>query len=264
MSEVDWPSLVDALARVELFGIDNSGLLSFADSPQGGIFVERGRVCWVAAQGFQQRLRDLLRNHSKVNDAQLDLAYERCRNSGGLLGQTLVNEGLLQPQELQHALRRHSAECLVHLCQTPRSTSWASHAGRGYAPAFTFRAVDLLFDSAALHYPTLQAEAQKELAAFAGPEQHGTAFILDSDIGMLLPVAATDGATVHAMVALGRSIESIPRANRELGTVPTFTLALRSNGGAQVMWWRGPLLFSLACPTRSSLAATTARHLVQA
>jgi hypothetical protein len=77
-------------------------------------------------------------------------------------------------------------------------------------------------------------------------------------------VAATEGTTVHTMATLGRSIEAIPRANRELGTVPAFTLALRAGGGAQVLWWRGPLLFSLACPTRSSLAAATARHMVQA
>ena len=264
MAEVDWPSLVDALARVERCGTDNSGLLSFVDAPQGGVFVEGGRVCWVAAQGFQRRLRDLLRTHSNVTDAELDRIYERCRSTGGLLGQTLVSEGLLEPEELQRALRRHSAECLVNLCQTPREASWALHAGRGYAPAFTFRAIDLLFDSAALYYPTLQAEARKELAAFAGPEQQGTAFILDSDIGMLLPVAATEGTTVHTMATLGRSIEAIPRANRELGTVPTFTLAFRESGSAQVLWWRGPLLFSLSCPTRSSLASATARHLVQA
>lgn len=264
MAEVDWPSLVDALSRVERFGADNCGLLSFTDSPQGGVFVERGRVCWVAAQGFQRRLRDLLRTHAKVDDLELDRIYERCRASGELLGQTLVKEGLLEPQQLQHALRRHSAECLVNLCQAPRSTSWASHTGRGYAPAFTFRAVDLLFDSAALFYPTLQAEAQKELRAFTGPEQPGTAFILDSDIGMLLPVAATEGIAVQDMATLGRSIEAIPRANRELGTIPSFTLAFRADGEAEVLWWRGPLLFSLACRDRSSLVAATTRHLVHA
>jgi hypothetical protein len=262
--EVDWPSLVDALARVERFGANDSGLLSFTDSPQGGVFVERGRVCWVAAHGLQRRLRDLLRTHSSVDGLQLDRIYERCRASGAVLGQTLVSEGLLAPEELQRALRRHSAECLVNLCKLPRSTSWASHVGRGYAPGFTFRPVDLLFDSAGMFYPTLQAEAQKELSAFAAPEQPGTAFILDPDIGMLLPVAATDGASVHAMWALGRSIEAIPRANRELGTTPSFTLALSADGSAQVSWWRGPLLFSLSCKDRPSLAAATARRLVQA
>lgn len=263
MTEVDWPSLVAALSRVERFSAGTSGLLCFGANPQGGIFIEGGRVCWVAAQGFQRRLRDLLGSSSGVDAAELERIYERCRAGGKLLGQTLVDDGLLQPQELERALRRHSAECLVDLCRHPCTTHWASHAGRGYAPRFTFRPVDLLFDSVALHYSELQTRARSELAHFVEPGQHATAFVVDHTLDALLPLAATEGSEVCAMAALGRSVESIPRASRELGTTPSFTLSATSTGEAVVLWWREAVLFAVACADRTSLAAATARRLAQ-
>ena len=119
MNRVHWNTLVEVLSRVERLSSTDSGLLSFGPTPLGGIFVERGRVCWVAARGLQQRLRDLLEDYTKDVDALARVA-ERCRAEGLLLGQTLVAEGLLQPSELEVALRRHSAECLIELCRTAR------------------------------------------------------------------------------------------------------------------------------------------------
>lgn len=264
MGDIHWRSLLEALARVERVGADASGLLCFGGTPQGGIFIERGRVCWVAAHGLQRRLRDLLRNYSSLSSAELDAIYERCRANGKLLGQTLVAEGFLQPHELQTALRRHSAECLVDLCRNPTSTSWASHVGRGYAPRFTFRAVDLLFDSVALFYPELQADAQGELQAFAGPGQRASAFVLDPQLDCPLPVAATADSGVEAMVGLGRALEAIPGASRELGNVPSFALSRTLAGDSLLLRWRGELLFAVAFDDRASLARATAQQLVHA
>lgn len=139
MTGVEWPALVGALRHVERLGHTDSGLLSFGDAPVGGIFVEQGRVCWVAARGLQRRLRDLLRAHSPMSPEQLEQMYQRCRAEGRVLGEALVDEGFIAPSELQRALRRHSAECLLDLCRSPRATTWSSHGGRGYAPRFTFR-----------------------------------------------------------------------------------------------------------------------------
>jgi hypothetical protein len=264
MGDVHWRSLLDALARVERVGADASGLLCFGNTPQGGIFIEGGRVCWVAAHGLQRRLRDLLRDYSSLSVEELERIYERCRASGKLLGQTLVAEGFLQPHELQSALRRHSAECLVDLCHRPASTSWASHVGRGYAPRFTFRAVDLLFDSVALFYPDLRANAQDELRTFTGPGQRGTAFVLDPQLDYPLPLAATADAGVEAITTLGRAVEAIPRASRELGNAPAFALSRTLSGDSLLLWWKNELLFAVACDDRASLARATAQHLVQA
>lgn len=264
MRRVDWRSLLEALSRVERFGPEASGMLRFGSSPQGGVFIERGRVCWVAAEGLQRRLCDLLRTCSSLSGAELERIYERCRASGKLLGQTLVAEGFLQPHELQSALRRHSAECLVDLCREPASTSWSWHAGRGYSPRFTFHAVDLLFDSVALFYPELQARAQGELEGFVGPGQRGAAFVLAADLEYPLPLATTNGGSVEAMAALARAIEAIPRASHELGTTPAFAVSTTRAGESLISWWRSEVLFAVACRDRESLARATAQHLVQA
>ena len=259
MGKVDWPSLVAALSFVERLADADSGLLSFGHG-QGGIFIERGRVCWVAARGLQRRLRDLLSAHSGMNGAQLESIYQRCRAQGLMLGETLVAEGLVEAEALQRALRLHSAECLVELCHAPQPTSWASHSGRGYAPRFTFRALDLLLDSVALVYPELQRAARSELDKFSGRGRRGFAFKLDSD-DSLLPLAESSGNSVEAMLAVRRTVAPIPRASRELGVPPAFTLSTTANGQTALVWWWEAALFTVLCEDRESVAAATAQHL---
>lgn len=261
MSGVQWPSLVLALSRVERLGETDSGLLSFGEAPVGGIFVERGRVCWVAARGLQRRLRDLLREGSSMSSEQMESMYERCRAEGRLLGETLVDEGKLAPSRLQRALRQHSAECLLDLCRSSRTTSWSSHGGRGYAPRFTFRAVDLLFDSVALVYPGLQAQALSELSQVSAPGRRAVAFVRDDASDSLLPLAETGGYGVEHMLGLSRGLASLPHAALELGTTPSFTLSTTEDGETIVLWWGGALLYAVSCPDRMSLAALTAQHL---
>lgn len=258
---VEWPSLVGALSHVERLRQTDSGLLSFGEGPAGGIFVEQGRVCWVAARGLQRRLRDLLRSHSSMSTGELERMYERCRAEGRLLGETLVSEGLIQPAQLQLALRRHSAECLVDLCSSSRSTSWSSHGGRGYAPRFTFRAVDLLFDSVALVYPELQADAQHELARYAGAGRRAVAYARAEPQVELLPLAETGGNSVEHMLGLSRSLSSIPEACLELGAAPSFALSTTAVGETVLVWWRGAALFAVACADRASLVTLTSELL---
>jgi hypothetical protein len=259
---VDWGLLVGALARVEQLTPADSGLLSFGSDPAGGIFVERGRVCWVAARGLQRRLRDLLETHAHLDPRTLASVAERCRAQGLPLGQTLVAEGLLPPNELESALRRHSAESLVVLCRGPHRTSWASHAGRGYLPRFTFCARDLLLDSVALVYPALYPTARRELAAFEGPGRRCVAFVLDDSADFPLPLAESGESGVQLLLALGDSLAAMPRAGHELGATPSFALSTTDSGETILSWWRDELLFVVLCDDRASLAAATAQHLV--
>lgn len=261
MTTVRWSSLLGALARVERLGESDSGLLSFGDDPIGGIFVEQGRVCWVAARGLERRLRALLSAHSRMSTEELERMYERCRAEGRLLGETLVDEGLLAPSDLQQALRRHSAECLVELCSSPRTTSWWSHSGRGYAPRFTFRAVDLLFDSVALVFPELHASALSELARVEGPDRKVAAFVRDEESGTLLPLAEGGGYDVGELQVLGRDVGALPRACHELGATPSFVVSTTGDGRSVVVWWDRELLFAVSCADRACLAALTALRL---
>jgi hypothetical protein len=268
MIAVAWSMLIGALAQVEGLAPDDSGLLSFGTPPgSGGIFVERGRVCWVAAHGLQRRLRDLLRTRANIKDAELDRVYERCRAEGRVLGQTLVEEGWIEPRELEIVLRRHSAESLVELCRggADPMTTWSSRGGIGYTPQFTFRPTDVLLDVAAVVAPQAQHAARLELAMLDGPGRRGAAFFVDAVLDTAIPVAEVgEGMTVQVLRTLGRWARSVAVATRELGASPSFTLVATATGDTISIWWRDALLYAVLCDDRSSVAAVTAHHLASA
>jgi hypothetical protein len=257
----NWASLADALVRVERLSANDSGLLSFGAPQAGGIFVEQGRICWVAVRGLGQRLRDLLLAHCRIDAAELDRVSERCRARGKLVGQTLVEEGRLSPDELEKALRQHSAECLLELCRDPLPTHWSSHAGRGYAPRFTFRAEDLLLDAVSSLFPRQQLAAQAELARLAARGHRAAAFVFDPARECLLPIAAVGSPGVEALRSMGQWATSMPMVSRELAAEPSFSLASTEEGEATLVWWREGLLFAVSCDDRMGLAAATALHL---
>jgi hypothetical protein len=261
MSGVDFALLGDALLRVERLDATDSGLLSFGLERTGGVFVESGRICWVAARGLSRRLRDLLIAHANIDATLLDQAFERCRVERKPVGQTLVAEGLIGPDELERALRQHSAECLLELCRSPLPTRWASHPGRGYAPRFTFRPVELLLDAVGVCFPEHRALALMELAELGTSGQRVAAFVFDPARECLLPVAEQGGLGVGELRLLAHFASAMPRASLELATAPSFTLACTEDGESALVWWKGGLLFALLCEDRASLAAATSRHL---
>jgi hypothetical protein len=199
---------------------------------------------------------------SQMTEADLDRVYERCRVEGRLLGETLVEEGRLGSLELELALRRHSAECLVALCRQPKPTCWSPRRGRGYAPRFTFRAVDLLFEAAASLVPQLQEAAQNELALLGAPGRSGAAYFIDQSAELAVPLAERSGSLgVEKLATVGQWALSLPRASREFGAQTQFTLASTTAAETLAVWWRDSLLFVVWCDDRTSVAAITAHHL---
>lgn len=264
MTRVDWSALSEALLHVERLNDDASGLLSFGASDTGGVFVERGRVCFIAAKGHGQRLHDVLLRSSNAAPHQLDRVREQCRAENKWVGQKLLAEGLLSASELEGALRRHSAECLLELCKKPLPTRWAAHVGGGFAARFTFRPVDLLFDAVGLQFPEQRASARATLQKLAAPGRRAAAFLFDSARDALLPIAELGGQGVAALTALAEWAAAFPRASLELGAEPCFTLAATNEGQAVLVWWRAGLLFTVLCEDRAALAAATALHLAGA
>ena len=252
---------MDALVRVERLGAGDSGLLSFGSPHAGGIFVEQGRICWVAVRGLGQRLRDLLLAHGNIEVAELDRISERCRAQGKPIGQTLVEEGLIQAAALEQALRQHSAESLLELCRDPLPTHWTPRAGRGYSPRFTFRAEDLLLHAVGSFFPGPQLTARAELARLAKSGHRAAAFAFDPARECLLPVAAVGSPGVEALRSMGHWATSMPMVSRELAAEPEFSLASTAEGEAALVWWRAELLFTVSCDDRVSLANATALHL---
>jgi hypothetical protein len=263
--DVAWDALLDALVRIEGLSAADSGLLSFgATAGNGGIFVDGGRICWAAAPGLQGRLRDLLQHRADLRDVDLDGVYERCRAEGRQLGQTLVAEGLIAAPDLEAVLRRHSAESLVALCRSVEPTVWSSRSGPGYAPQFTFRPVDVLFDVVALIRPDAHAAGLAGLAGFAAPGRRGAAFLRSPGDAAALPLARVGDASVQALRTLGRWALSLPVATDELGASARFTLAATASGETIAVWWRGALLYAVVCEDRRALADVTAQHLAAA
>jgi hypothetical protein len=261
LDAVDWGALSDAFSRLERLREDETGLLSFGMPDAGGIFVERGRVCFVAARGHAQRLRDVLLERSNIDADVLDRVSEQCRIERKWLGQTLVAQGLIPAAELEQALRYHSAECLLELCREPLPTRWASHVGRGFAPRFTFPAVELLLDTVGLVVPMQRAQAIKTLARLERPRRQAAAFLIDAEHDRLLPVAEVGGQDVGALRALGRWAETIPRVSLELATETSFALAVTPKGESVFVWWKDGLLFTLLCEDQMELANVMAAHL---
>jgi hypothetical protein len=258
-----WSRLIDALVRVEDVAPSDCGLLSFGIDPShGGILVEKGRICWAAAPGMQQRLRDLLQAFTVDRSVDLEQIYQRCRSEGSLLGQTLVDEGWITPRELEIALRRHSAESLIALCNDDDElTTWISRGENGYSPRFTFRPLDVLLDVASLYEPDLQDTAQIELARFDAPGRYGGAFRVESRHDVAVPISAFGELSVHELWTLGRWAQTLPLATREFGAAASFTLASTADGDTVAVWWRGSLLYAIACEDRSGVAALLGHHL---
>lgn len=265
MGDVDWTSLLDSLLWVERLGSADSGLLSFDPAPGGGIFVEAGRICWVGASGLSRRLRDLLSPHQRATDRELDRVYERCRLEGRVFGQTLVAEGLIEPLELEFALRRHSAESLIRLSETRRPRHWSSRGGRGYAAQFTFQPCDLLREVADVLMPEQVGQAQAELAPLAGAARRAAAFLLEPTADVAVPVLANGtGLTVELLRTLGQWLLSVSMATRELAATPAFVLASNPDGQSVSCWSKGSLFFAVLCDDRETVAAVTAHHLATA
>ncbi len=264
MDRTDWGLLSDALLRIERLEAQESGLLSFGLDNSCGIFVEKGRICWAAARGRARRLRDLLNEHAQVDVATLDAAFARCRAQGTPFGQSLVAEGLLRSDELELALRRHSAECLIELCHTSLPMRWTSNSGRGYAPRFTFRPADLWLDAVGYSFPKQRATALCELAALTGTDRHLVAFVLDVARDCVLPVATLGTPSVTELRLLAHFAATMPRVSLELAVSPAFTLASSEDGQSALVWWKEGVLFAELCQDREHLAVAMAQHLAGA
>lgn len=264
MSQVDWQALLEALVCVEELAAGQAGMLLFG-AREGCIFVEDRRICWAAAQGLESRLRDLLRPRLGLDDAELDHIYDESRRAGQPFGQHGVARGLIEPRELEHALRRHSAESLVKLCDSPKPLRWTPRVGHGYAPRFTFPSLVTLFDVTELVLPGLRAAALDELAPVLGAGRRATSFYYDAALDLAVPLAAERYPTsLAATCELGRWAACLPRATRELAAAPSFTLATNSDGSTSCVWWHDSLLHVCVCDDLASLAIVTAHHLARA
>lgn len=255
-----WRRVVDVLRAVEDLGPEASGTLVLGASPMDAIYLDAGRICWIAARSLKQRLSDLLQAHAAIPDADIARILERCRAGQQLLGETLVAEGWIDQLALDRALRQHSAESLLALCREPLAPRWLPRIG-GYHPRNSFTPLEALVDVGALLAPTALDRATAELALATGDAIDAAAFAIADGGAALIPVVAAGRFTVAALAALTAQLGQVALAARELGTTPRAAVQTDVHGATTVVWWRDRLLVSASSADRLALVNLVNLHL---
>jgi hypothetical protein len=117
--------------------------VSRGELARGSVYIEKGRVCWAAAQGLARRLTELLGAHASLARGQMESFFVSCRRQNVPLGEHLVARGVLAASDLREALLQHTAESLACLFDVPAHGVWTPRSGKGYSPRFTFTTSEL-------------------------------------------------------------------------------------------------------------------------
>lgn len=173
----------------------------------GGLYVECGRICWVAAKGRGRHLSDLLAVAAGVAPSALARHFDRCRDSKVPLGEDLVARGIVTADALRSALLLHSAECLQVLCGPDVSAHWQPRS-RGYNSKFTFSTTELISRTHALRWPAVAAAADSVLRRHFRAEagDWGAAFVRCRERGAPLSIAVI-GAFPEKVLDLANDAE---------------------------------------------------------
>ncbi|MBC7978348.1 MAG: hypothetical protein H7138_25465, partial [Myxococcales bacterium] len=203
--------LIDLLAAVEDCPPDESGAFLVDGDHDGrvlgSVFVESGRVCWAAAPGRSDRLRDLLHRHAAraLDELELDDVFAACRDAQRPLGELLVERGLVSDDGLRAALKQHTVESLIAQCDgLPRPVTWVRHRRRGYHARFTFSPVELLAAAGAQLYPVEAADVGHGVRFdLPGASMVGSFAIGDADLPVAVWAAGAGDARVRDLLGLG-------------------------------------------------------------
>lgn len=209
-------------------------------------------------------LSDALLRIERLESDESGLLSFGLGNRGGIFVQEgRVGWAGVAPPDLssERAVLRHSAECLVELCQSSLPMRWAAQPGQRHVAAFTFRPAEVWLEAVACCFPEHLESAQWELAALAGSGRQLVAFVLDDEQACLLPLTTLSTPSVAELRLLAHFASAMPRVSLELAQDPRFTLACTEDGHAAVVWWKDGVLFAELCQDRESLAVATVRHL---
>jgi hypothetical protein len=261
--------IADVLGRVEALPRASTGALLVGDRahPHGLIVIERDRVCWIGATGMGRRLRDILRSHSSIplREGEIEALYARCRATDTPLGEALVMEGYVAPEQMRAAMKQHTAESLLALDAAHGSTAgwpltWIGRGDRGYNPRFTFTATEILAAVGAnLVDPTLVELAEDELASAA---KSGCAALALTSADDGTPQVIGESASADLLVS--ESLELAEWANDALGASEGFSplaahaCARQATTGGTAAWRYEGCFFAAVCPSTESLVRLVA------
>jgi hypothetical protein len=260
-----WEGLLVALSHVDSLPADACGALVVGggERPSAGlILVERGRVCWAAASGMRDRLRDILRRHclAKLDDGELEAFFQRTRDEGKPLGEALERSGLVSAAALRAALVEQTVESLLAIgaslgdCDGSWQLRWVEGPARGYSPRFTFATAEIAASiGARVADETAAALASDHLERIAGTGSAAVAFTAG-------PLGAPHFFGLRSMLALEvRDLLELAdwataalEASAGFSAINTHALAQSMPAGA-VAWQYERQLYAAACPSRESL-----------
>ena len=243
------------LAHVEQVAPASSGELVLAREgrTRGVVYVEHGRVCFAAARGLGSRLADLLRTRARIEVTARGMVelLRHGRDHDTPLGELLVESGMMTPDGLMGALRRHTAESLVHIGAVPVTAWWIPRERGGFQPRFTLSPVMLAPCVGALLAGREPAATLDPFARVQGAVAGG-AFVRPAS--ETVPIAAAGMASVEALRRLGAQVtEALDVAGRIEGG-PRFAFTGDQQGRGVLAWRDGEVIVGALIDDRAQLA----------
>lgn len=186
---------------------------------RGSIYIQSGRICWIAAKGLDRRLTQLLAERAGVNPHEMERHFVRCRNAKVPLGEDLVARKLVSATDLRRALLDHSAESLTVLCKEEAVGRWRPQRG-GYSARFVFTTAEIAGHAYAVEAPAAAAAAAGVLECHfdASHGDWGAAFVREGGRAQPLLVAVF-GAYPASATELSNDADSVLSALDILSTV---------------------------------------------
>lgn len=202
-------SAIDLCGYIDELDADLAGeivLVDENDSINGAVFVEKGRVCWVAARGLSRRLSELLGARARLADAQMEDHYEACSRLRRPLGEYLVDRGVLSPESFHAALLQHTAESLNVLFHKPAKGVWTPRTAGGYCPAFTFATGEVMTRALALDHPQAAETVTRHRAEYLAQGEWVAAFVRGGVRAAPDPIAVFGAAPKlsHTLISAGK------------------------------------------------------------
>lgn len=246
---------LELLEHVEQVPPHASGelVLALDGHTRGVVYVEHGRVCFVAARGLGARLSDRLRACARIpiSEHAMEALVREGNGRRTPLGELLVDSGLMTPEALMGALRRHTADSLVHIGAGPVTSRWRPRVAGSYQPRFTLSPVMLAPCVGALLAGRDPAAPLDPFADFFGP-MAAAAFARPD--GVTVPVAAVGIDSVAEVRRLGAGVVSALDVAGLLDGGPRFVFT-GDQGGRGILAWRdGDLRVGALVDDREGLA----------
>lgn len=256
-SEQGADNVLRVLSEIEGLPADATGALAFGPetSLSGVVLLERGRVCWAAAQGLRRRLTDLLRERCQpqLTNDEVEAVVQRCKQSGTPVGETLVADGRITADALRATLLRHTVESLAAGISWRAAPRWLPHRARGYQSAFTFQPAELLAFANNIVSDRAGLDAAELKLSSVGASHNAAAFDLHGVhlLACRLPEEGTTAVTSlrAAGVWAARSLAS----DAERSSVLKF--AFDGHGGSWLGWRDGGMTFVAHCRDRDAFSS---------